>query len=177
MAEAIRKQKQFRSTMKDLLNDTSRFPPFMLILSITDNRSGRRVPAGTLTVVPFRRRRRLSRTPGQRDPARAVGGRIEERVDLAREGGGWCPVADDVGERGPPTAVPEAPGELPALRVVRPTAEDGEAEVRQRARRRHSPSGRGWGWWGHSRGGAAGRAGRPPARAASDRHAGEPGGP
>ena len=42
----IRKQKQFRSTIKDLLNDTFSRSPFMLSLSITDNRSGRRNRSG-----------------------------------------------------------------------------------------------------------------------------------
>ena len=60
----------------------------------------------TLTVVPFRRRlsRRGRPGHGQRDsdPARAIGGRVEKRIDLAREGGGRRAVAGDVGERGPP---------------------------------------------------------------------------
>ena len=90
--------------------------PFIPALH-TDNRCGRRDRTR-------RERWRQSRSgggsaggcdPGQRDPARAVGGRVEERADLARQGGGRRPVADDVGERGPPAAAPDGP-ELPSPR-------------------------------------------------------------
>ena len=81
-----------------------------MLVVLTDNekliRPAGSDPVRTLTVVPFRRRlsRRGPGAPGQRDsvPARAIGGPIEKRVDLAREGGGRRAVADDVGERGPP---------------------------------------------------------------------------
>ena len=68
------------------------------------------------------------------------------------------PVAagDDVGEWGPPAAAQDAP-ELPAL--VRPPIEEGGAEVRRARGGRHSPSGRGLGERGRSRG-AAERAAR-----------------
>ena len=59
------------------------------------------------------------RGPAGPRPDRAVGGQIEERIDLTREGGSRRPVADDVGERGGP------PPELQAL--VRPPIEEGEA--------------------------------------------------
>ena len=137
--------------------------------------------ARTPTVVQSRPRRRLSRTrrgpgnPGQREPAglRAVlvGGRIEERVDLAREGGGRCPVPDDVDERGPPAA-----GQR---RRIRPSCqplschdgrqlnriEEGGAEVRPdrpAGPRPPHPIRAGVGGAGPQQEEAAGRAGRPP---------------
>ena len=71
----------------------------------------------------------------------AVGGRIEKRVDLAREGGGRRLVADDVGERGPPAAASDAL-EMPALVRVRQPTTEGGAKARP-AHGRHTPFG--WG--------------------------------
>ena len=105
----IRKQKQFRSTMKDLLTTLSSCSFLCPFYNGQPIRPAGPQSAGTLTVVPFWRR--LSRR-GRPGSARPSASRVEERVDLAREGGGRCPVADDVGEQGPPAAAPDAP-ELP----------------------------------------------------------------
>ena len=69
--------------------------------------------------------------PSQRDLARAAGGRIEERLDLAREGGSRSPVAEVVGasQLGPPVwagpgaqtvAVTERAGRWPSSRGAVP---------------------------------------------------------
>ena len=93
----IRKQKQFRSTMKDLLTTLSSCSFLCPFYNGQPIRPAGPQSAGTLTVVPFWRR--LSRR-GRPGSARPSASRVEERVDLAREGGGRCPVADDVDERG-----------------------------------------------------------------------------
>ena len=61
----------------------------------------------------------LRSVPAATQPARAVGGRIEERVAFAREGGRRRPVAGDVGERGRPNYRPSE-SESAVLRLVRP---------------------------------------------------------